>query len=81
MSSPIPTDVTGQRVQGSADLKVSDEVGEQCHASGGGGGGGGGFGIGGYQYRNTVRKVGKYRNTVSKIDEIPVPHLFSVTLT
>ena len=30
---------------------------------------------------NTVRKIGKYRNTVSKIDEILIPHLFSVTLT
>ena len=29
----------------------------------------------GIQYRNTVRKIGKYRNTVSKIDEIPIPHL------
>ena len=29
----------------------------------------------GTQYRNTVRKIGKYRNTVSKIDEIPIPHL------
>ena len=28
----IPTDVTGQRVQGSADLKKGDEVGEQRHA-------------------------------------------------
>ena len=34
---------------------------------------GGGRG-GGTQYRNTVRKIGKYRNTVSKIDEIPIPH-------
>ena len=33
------------------------------------------------QYRNTVRKIGIYRNTVSKIDEIPIPHLFSVMLT
>ena len=31
--------------------------------------------LGGTQYRNTVRKIGKYRNTVSKIDEIPIPHL------
>ena len=30
------------------------------------------------KYRNTGRKIGKYRNTVSKIDEIPIPHLFSV---
>ena len=28
----------------------------------------------GTQYRNTVRKIGKYRNTVSKMDEIPIPH-------
>ena len=37
--------------------------------------------IEGTQYRNTVRKIGKYRNTVSKMDEIPIPHLSSVTLT
>ena len=30
--------------------------------------------IGGAQYRNNVRKIGKYRNTVSKMDEIPIPH-------
>ena len=41
----------------------------------------GGGGIGGTQYRNTVRKIGKYRNTMSKIDEILIPHLFSVTIT
>ena len=35
----------------------------------------------GNQYRNTVTKIGKYRNTVSKIDEIPIPPLWSVTLT
>ena len=35
----------------------------------------------GTQYRNTVWKIGKYRNTVSKMDEIPIPHLSSVTLT
>ena len=29
---------------------------------------------------NTVRKIGKYRNTVSKIDEIPMPHSWFVTL-
>ena len=29
----------------------------------------------GTQYRKTVRKIGKYRNTVSKIDKIPIPHL------
>ena len=27
------------------------------------------------QSRNTVRKIGKYRNTVLKIDEIPIPQL------
>ena len=27
------------------------------------------------QYRNTVRKVGKYQNPESKIDEIPILHL------
>ena len=37
--------------------------------------------LGGTQYRNTVRKIGKYRNTVSKIDEIPIPYLWSVTIT
>ena len=26
------------------------------------------------QYLNTVRKIGKYRRTVSKIDEIPIAH-------
>ena len=31
-------------------------------------------GGGGTQYRNTVRKIGKYRNTVLKIDEIPRHH-------
>ena len=40
----------------------------------------GGIG-GGTQYRNTVRKIDKYRNTESKIDEILIPHLFSVTFT
>ena len=30
------------------------------------------------KYRNAVRKIGKYRNIVSKIDEIPILHLFSV---
>ena len=29
--------------------------------------------LGGTQYRNTVRKIGKYRNTLLKIDEIPIP--------
>ena len=52
--------------------KEGDEVGEQRHARGT---------LGGTQYRNTVRKIGKYRNTVSKIDEILIPHLFSVTFT
>ena len=36
--------------------------------------------LGGTQYRNAVRKIGKYRNFVSKI-EIPIPHLWSITLT
>ena len=32
--------------------------------------------LGDTQYRNTVRKIGKYRNTaLSKIDEITIPHL------
>ena len=31
-------------------------------------------GGGGTQYGNTVRKIGKYRNTLSKMDEIPIPH-------
>ena len=31
--------------------------------------------LGGTQYRNTARKIDKSRNTVSKIDEIPIPHL------
>ena len=38
-------------------------------------------GGGGTQYLNTVRKIGKYQNTVSTIDEIPIPHLWSVTFT
>ena len=65
-------------------LRVSGPEGDEVESNAMlavGGGGVRGVGIGGYQYRNTVRKVGKYRNTVSKIDEIPVPHLFSVTLT
>ena len=41
----IPTDVTGQRLQGSADLKKGDEVGEQRKASGGVGGGRGALGV------------------------------------
>ena len=36
--------------------------------------------LGDAQYCNTVRKIGKYRNTVLKIDEIQIPHLWSVTL-
>ena len=44
----IPTDVTGQRVQGSADLKKGDEVGEQHHPRRGG------KHSWGTQYRNTV---------------------------
>ena len=32
------------------------------------------------QSRNTVRKIGKYRNTVLKLDEIPIPQLWSVLL-
>ena len=28
----------------------------------------------GPQYRNTLRKIGKCRNSVSKIDEIPIPY-------
>ena len=27
------------------------------------------------QYRNTVRNIGKYPNTASKIDQIPIPQL------
>ena len=34
---------------------------------------------GGTQHRNTVRNIGKYRNTVSKIDKILILHLWSVT--
>ena len=37
--------------------------------------------LGDTQYRNAVRKICKYRNTASKMDEIPIPHLWSVTLT
>ena len=71
----IPTDVMGQRVQGSADLKNGDEVVEQHHARKGG------KHLRGTQYRNTIRKIDKNRNTASKIDKIPIPHIFSVTLT
>ena len=35
----------------------------------------------GNQYHNTVRKMGKYRNTVLKIDELPIPYLWLVMLT
>ena len=35
----------------------------------------------GYPIPQYHKKIGKYRNTVSKIDEIPIPHLFSVTFT
>ena len=38
-------------------------------------GGHGGWGGGGTQVPNTVRRNGKYRNTVSKMNEIPIPHL------
>ena len=31
--------------------------------------------LGDTQYRNTVRKIGKYQNSVSKMDEIPIPLL------
>ena len=37
--------------------------------------------LGDTQYRNTVRKTGKYQNSVSKMDEIPIPLLWSVTLS
>ena len=69
----IATAVTGQWTL--RKIEKGGEVGEQRHAGGGGGA------LGGTQYRKTVRKIGKYRNTVSKIDEIPILHLFSVTLT
>ena len=36
--------------------------------------------LGGTQYRNTVRKKCKYRNTVCKIYKIPIPHFQSATL-
>ena len=69
----ISTDISGQWVQGSADLKKGDEVGEQHHARRGGGS------IRGVP--NTARKIGKYQNSMSKIDKMPIPHFFSVTLT
>ena len=34
----------------------------------------GGGALRGTQYSNTIRKIGKYRNTVSKMHEIPIPH-------
>lgn len=33
------------------------------------------------QYSNTIPIIGKYQNTMSKIDEIPIPHLRSVMLS
>ena len=43
---------------------------------------GGGGGFGGCQYHNTtcIRKIGKYQNTVLKINEIPIQHLRSSKL-
>ena len=47
--------------------------------------GGGGRGHCGTQYCNTARKIAKYRNTISLIDDMPILHLIdpfiSVTLT
>ena len=40
----------------------------------------GGRGEGCTQYSNAVRQIGKYRNTGSKIDEMPIPHLWSLML-
>ena len=68
----IPTDVTGQREQGSADLKKVMKLENNAMLRGG---------IEGYLIPQCRKKIGKYRNTVSKIDEIPIPRLFSVTLT
>ena len=31
--------------------------------------------LGATQHHNTARKIGKYRNTVSKIDEITMPYI------
>ena len=61
-------------VSGSADLKKVTKLESNAML-------GGTLGGGGYQYHNTVRKIGKYRNTVLKIDEILIPHLLSITLT
>ena len=35
----------------------------------------------GIQNHNTVRNIGKYRNTGSKVNQIPTPQLWSVTFT
>ena len=35
----------------------------------------GDMGGGGTQYRNTIRKNGKYQNTAWKIVQIPIPHI------
>ena len=40
----------------------------------------GDFGGGVTQCR-TVRKIGKYWNTMSKINEMPIPHLWSTSYT
>ena len=32
------------------------------------------------QYQNTARKIGTFRNTVSKIGQIPIPHLDPFTI-
>ena len=61
----IPTDVTGQRVQGSADLKkVRKESNAILAARGRGDGGRGHLGSGGYpipQYRKKNWQLSKYR--------------------
>ena len=41
----------------------------------------GGIDLGGTQYHNTVRKFGKYQNSVSNINDILILQLFSDTLT